>query len=103
MPKFSFRLQKATDVQLGIRWRAGAAPHQSVPAVLHAAIAEAESAHPGADSWTLTWLEGRPWCALDDLITVFLGDDTTVRTVSQRSDAASDDEDDAWLDEPGGA
>lgn len=51
-------------MQLGARWQAGQPPHRGVPAELHGIIAELESAHPGAQSWTLTWLEGRPRCAL---------------------------------------
>lgn len=47
-------------MQLGTRWAAGTTPPRSVPAELHAAIAEVESATGGAGMWTLTWLEGRP-------------------------------------------
>lgn len=53
-------------MQLGARWRVGDPPHRSVPAELHALIAEHERAHPDADAWTLTWLEGGPRLALDD-------------------------------------
>ena len=66
-------------MQLGARWAAGAPPHRGVPAALHAAIAAQEERHPGAGSWTLTWLEGRPRCALDDAVVVALGADGAVR------------------------
>ncbi|WP_449282247.1 Fe-S oxidoreductase [Leucobacter sp.] len=51
-------------MQLGARWAAGTPPHRGVPPELHPAIAAQEAAHPEADSWTLTWLEGRPRCLL---------------------------------------
>lgn len=54
-------------MQLGTRWPVGAVPPRSVPAELHAVIAETEqrvSADAGA-YWTLTWLEGRPIAELD--------------------------------------
>lgn len=53
-------------MQLGARWRCGEPPHRSVPSELHPIIAEHEAANPGAEAWTLTWLEGRPRLALDD-------------------------------------
>lgn len=60
-------------MQLGARWRAGEAPHRGVPPELYSAIAEQEAAHPEAAAWTLTFLEGRPRCALDDVSMVSLG------------------------------
>ncbi len=93
-------------MQLGVRWRAGDAPHRGVPPELHDAIRAQEHAHPGAHSWTLTWLEGRPRCALDDLvvITVYASGETRVEGAA---DAASDtsgtdterqaEDDDDWL------
>jgi len=59
-------------MQLGIRWRAGDPPHRSVPPELHDSITQQEARHPGASSWVLTWLEGRPRCALEDLVVVTL-------------------------------
>lgn len=59
-------------MQLGARWNVGDAPHRSVPPTLHSLIEQQERAHPEARSWTLTWLEGRPRCALDDLALVTL-------------------------------
>ncbi|RZT60954.1 Fe-S oxidoreductase [Leucobacter luti] len=101
-------------MQLGARWRVGETPHRGVPPELHAAIAEAEAAHPGAASWTLTWLEGRPRCALDDVLIVGLdaAGGVTVRRAGSASAAApdasgtdrvgladddDDDDDDDWL------
>lgn len=64
-------------MQLGTRWTAGEQPPASVPAELHAAIAEVDAvalaelaALPEADRgyaprWTLTWLERRPIAELD--------------------------------------
>lgn len=51
-------------MRLGARWLAGDPPHRGVPEGLTVAIADAEAAQPGAESWTLTWLEGRPVCTL---------------------------------------
>ncbi|WP_053353053.1 hypothetical protein [Leucobacter musarum] len=74
-------------MQLGARWQTGATPHRGVPPLLHAAIAHQESAHPNADSWTLTWLEGRPRCVLDDL--AFVGLDARGRVLSGALPGAS--------------
>lgn len=51
-------------MQLGTRWAAGAAVPASVPADLHAAIAQVE-ARGLSGHWTLTWLEGRAIAELD--------------------------------------
>ena len=59
-------------MRMGARWAAGSPPHPGVPAALHPAIAAQEARHPGASSWTLTWLENRPRCALDELVVVGL-------------------------------
>ena len=99
-------------MQLGARWQAGTPPHRSVPEALHPAIAEQEAQHSAAKSWTLTWLEGRPRCVLDDLAFVALDVVGRVRTgpvrsaeevadaLSQRASLDGDahaDEDDDWL------
>lgn len=98
-------------MQLGARWRAGEVPHRGVPPVLHTAIAEQEAAHPGAAAWTLTFLEGRPRCALDDAVTVSIdasgsvvveaAQGLTPDRFSHDATAASlgipDDADDDWL------
>lgn len=79
-------------MQLGTRWRVGQPPHASVPSALLPVITAAEREHPEASAWTLTWLEGRPRCALDDLILVTLDG-----AESLRSTAAPLDDDDDWL------
>ncbi|MDI6024423.1 Fe-S oxidoreductase [Leucobacter sp. UT-8R-CII-1-4] len=83
-------------MQLGARWRVGDPPHRSVPPSLHQAIAEAELAHPSAASWTLTWLEGRPRCELDDLALVTLTATGDVSS-SQLQTLSGEDDDDDWL------
>ena len=87
-------------MQLGARWRVGDPPHRSVPLSLHEAIAAREDAHPGAVSWTLTWLEGRPRCALDDLEIVTL-DETGLPVLltadQEHSLSGTDADDDDWL------
>ncbi|WP_017794245.1 hypothetical protein [Leucobacter salsicius] len=97
-------------MQLGARWRAGEEPHRGVPPVLYSAIAEQEAAHPAASAWTLTFLEGRPRCALDDAVTVTLdaagsvvvegGLGLTADRFSQGTatvEGVPDDGDDDWL------
>lgn len=91
-------------MQLGVRWRAGDPPHHSVPAALHASISQQEAVHPTANAWTLTWLEGRPRCALDDVVIVSL--DATGRvsaspmpthSVSTSHVPPTVEDDDDWL------
>lgn len=82
-------------MRLGSRWEVGASPHPSVPRELLDAIAEQEQRHAGAGSWTLTWLEGRPRCALDDLVTVTLGAEGNVVIEEEREDPEDDDD---WLE-----
>lgn len=84
-------------MRMGARWRAGEPPHQGVPAGLHAAIAAQEREHPDGSSWTLTWLEGRPRCALDDVALVMLDTSGTVRVESSLAADGDDAEDDDWL------
>jgi hypothetical protein len=87
-------------VQLGARWAAGASPHRGGPPELHAAIAEQEAAHPEADSWTLTWLEGRPRCLLGgaglEPVALVTADGTGSVVVESVAANHEDDEDD-WL------
>ena len=83
-------------MRLGVRWTAGAAPHESVPVVLHDAIAAQEAEHPEASAWTLTWLEGRARCELDDLVRVAQAADGSVSVV-QLGDAPDEADDDDWL------
>lgn len=47
-------------MQLGARWERGEQPHPGVPELLHEVIGRTEAQHPQGESWTLTWLEGRP-------------------------------------------
>lgn len=92
-------------MQLGARWQAGEPPHHSVPELLRATIAERELAHPDAGSWTLTWLEGRPVCTLDDLEVVSLGSGGEIRVAPRATSlfapsddpAADEHDDDDWL------
>ncbi|QIM18456.1 Fe-S oxidoreductase [Leucobacter coleopterorum] len=83
-------------MQLGARWRVGAPPHSSLPPELYAEIAEQEKKHPTADSWTLTWLEGRPRAALDDLVIVSVSAERQIVVSSVRGSLPQDDDDD-WL------
>lgn len=82
-------------MQIGSRWAAGAPPHSGVPQSLYPALAAAEREHPSAMSWTLTWLEGRPRCTLDDRVTVFEDANGAIRTDELSDDEAGDDDD--WL------
>lgn len=97
-------------MQLGARWAVGDAPHRGVPPELHATIAAVEAEFPAGRSWTLTWLEGRPRCAFEDLAIVGLdaeGAITITRSGAAGSGASSqvgpdlslpgDDDDDDWL------
>ena len=92
-------------MQLGVRWRAGDPPHRSVPPQLHHAIAAQEAEHPDAASWTLTWLEGRPRCALEDVVIVTLDaggavavlDASTGSLTGRPTEGSSGAEDDDWL------
>lgn len=87
-------------MQLGARWRVGDPPHHSVPPSLHEAITAQENAHPDAVSWTLTWLEGRPQCALDDLAIVTLDASGRLALISVGQEhpvAGADADDDDWL------
>jgi len=83
-----------------------------VPPLLHPAILETEAAYPGSNSWTLTWLEGRPRCALDDvaLVSVDARGAVVVSPASENAEngvpglhdtavANSDELDDDWLNE----
>ncbi|MGK0720858.1 Fe-S oxidoreductase [Leucobacter sp. W1478] len=90
---------------LGARWLVGDPPHRSVPQELRETISEQEAQHPDADAWTLTWLEGRPQCALDGLVLVELDATGASRvTVLHPWDSVSADSDDTadlddWLSE----
>lgn len=83
-------------MQLGARWMVGAQPHASVPAELYAEIARQEQLYPDADSWTLTWLEGRPRAALDDRVIVGVSAEGRIVVTPLGGPIPSDD-DDEWL------
>lgn len=84
-------------MQLGARWRSGETPHRSVPDSLHDEIATQEALHPRAEAWTLTWLEGRPRCALDDAVIISLTASGEVLVEGELTDVATDEADDDWL------
>ena len=99
-------------MQMGARWQHGSVPHRSVPSALQAAIAEQELRFSDADSWTLTWLEGRPRVALDDRVELLIDPlgAVVVRELSNADDtdpaagphvgvdaASAVDDDDDWL------
>lgn len=87
-------------MQLGARWSARDEPHRSVPESLHEMIAAQETAHPDAVSWTLTWLEGRPRCALDDVALVSIdaaGRPILIEQSRDHSASVPGDDDDDWL------
>lgn len=101
-------------MQMGARWRVGETPHRGVPPLLHTAVQEAEVLYPHADSWTLTWLEGRPVLSLDSVLTIMVNADGQIHTRTQslitggssaalvhggirESGLSDDDDDDDWL------
>lgn len=89
-------------MQLGSRWLVGEQPHRGVPSELHTAIQEQEELHPSAHSWTLTWLEGRPRCQLDDCLIVTIDRDGAHQVITLTGQSGNDiisgdDDDDDWL------
>lgn len=89
-------------MQLGARWQVGQEPHRSVPPTLFATVAECEGVYPNALSWTLTWLEGRPRLALDDVAEVSVDAAGTILVKDLSGSTSSphnseDDDDDEWL------
>lgn len=100
-------------MQLGARWQVGNDPHRSVPPTLFDTITACEQAHPSAHAWTLTWLEGRPRLALDDLAEISVDAQGAVRVKdftalpanaqesfgedASLSSVDDDDDDDDWL------
>ncbi|WP_244301033.1 Fe-S oxidoreductase [Leucobacter insecticola] len=89
---------------MGARWRVGESPHRAVPASLYETVREQEARFPEAHSWTLTWLEGRPRLALDDLVLVAVdgqgGVTVTEETAGNRevlNQEENDEDDDDWL------
>jgi hypothetical protein len=76
-------------VRLGTRWSVGATPPAAVPSELVGRVRLVEDALEGESAeqtWTLTWLEGRPIATLDDGTTVTLDDDATSVGVEESDD-----------------
>lgn len=91
-------------MQLGTRWTAGERPPASVPAELHAAIAEVDAAALAefaalpepergyAPRWTLTWLERRPIAELDTGVFVrMLASGEVIVEIESEDEWAADD------------
>lgn len=70
-------------MQLGTRWRVGAAAPAKLPEAVRSALADVEHtvSEPASRSWTLTWLEGCPILTLDRV-----ADDEAVTVIRYRSD-----------------
>lgn len=99
-------------MQMGARWPHGSVPHRSVPSALHDMIAAQDQRFADADSWTLTWLEGRPRAILDDRVELLVdplgavivrdlsnteGTDLASAASTHAETAAAVDDDDDWL------
>ena len=71
-------------MQLGTRWTFGATPPSRLTGPILDGIAEVEAeinaltVDASTWRWTLTWLEGRPVCELDDGTLVTIDADGTV-------------------------
>lgn len=86
-------------MRLGVRWNSGTPPHSSVPELLLEAVEAQEKLFPLGQAWTLTWLEGRAHCQLDDLVRVEerASGTVTVTELMTSHDSVDDDDDDDWL------
>lgn len=86
-------------MQIGVRWRSGTTPHQTVPEPLCSEISTAEKLFPDATSWTLTWLESLPICTLDNVCVVKLDHSGRVhlKALDKDEDIYDEDDDDSWL------
>lgn len=95
-------------MRIGARWLKGSKPHSSVPKTLFEEIEAAEELHPLGESWTLTWLEGRPVCMLDDICVLsisaaglpiykLLGTEDSANDIDGISKLEDFDDDDSWL------
>ncbi|WGD36371.1 hypothetical protein [Lysinibacter sp. HNR] len=91
-------------MRLGTRWLFGASPPNSlgadvveaVRAVEHSRRAEIPDSADGIPwFWTLTWLEGRPVCELDDGTRVIVSATGTIAITSSGEDDEEDD--DSWM------
>lgn len=90
---------------MGVRWSTGQPAHRSVSETLVPLVSEQERLHPDARAWTLTWLEGRPRCTLDDLLTVTVTPDGTPQLLEHQEvewpgEPAIEPDDDDWLGGP---
>lgn len=89
-------------MRIGTRWPAGSEPPAGLPAALVDAIQEFESREFGDVRavtatahafWTLTWLEGRPVCQLEN------GPEFTIDSNGHvQNSTAQQSESDDWLD-----
>lgn len=74
-------------IQLGTRWSVGDDAPDRLPSAVADAVqdVEAELAEQGVDTeswnWTLTWLEGKPVCELDDGTVIEYSPDTDEATI----------------------
>ncbi len=97
-------------MQLGTRWRFGGTPPNRLSEPMRESVAAVETERiergcidPATWYWTLTWLEGRPICELDDDTRVTEQADGSIRVVTNASaapypdDLEADLEDDDWL------
>ena len=84
-------------MQIGARWHRGDPPHRSVPDVLHTLLQEVEQQFPDAQTWQLTWLEGRPVCDLEDRVRVTTDSSGTPTVIHTSATHVDEDDDDDWL------
>lgn len=85
-------------MQIGARWRVGAAPHSGVPTHLHELIRSTEAKYPASSSWTLTWLENSPVCSLDDVAVIAVANDGQPYVARDINlEVRDDDDDEDWL------
>ena len=74
-------------MQLGTRWTFGNPPPSRLPRDVIAAIAAVENEIAALEvdastwRWTLTWLEGRPVCELDDGTRIMVDATGAVRVI----------------------
>jgi hypothetical protein len=79
-------------IQLGTRWAVGDETPSRLPHVVSDAIEEVEAVLAEGDTdtagwnWTLTWLEGKPVCELDDGTLVEYDADTDEAIVTPYDD-----------------
>lgn len=97
-------------MRVGSRWSLGGVAPAGLPAALLAAVPEWEALAEADASWTLTWLEGRPRCALAGVGTLTVDASGALRREPDAGGPAApggpgspdgfgepDDDDDDWL------